>query len=337
MQGKFKEAARRGKQIFTDFKKDMDKLFAEKTASASGRTGYANGGTNIASQNTESGAPTNQEMLGLANEVSAKTGIPAQFIYGQWAHESANFSSQLARENNNFGGLKNTSGEYMSFSSRQAFADYFAKYIKLYAEDGILDAKTPEEYAAALKHGGYYEDSYENYVAGIKRNMPVVTESAPANVDVASRPSAQSSTGIPSVDESLPPELPPIAGGDENVSGMPFPINRTSYVDEKPVVPVYDASLPALVPIRQNQQQSPLSSDIVLPQPTATLADSAAAYTTNTTYSSPSTSSINVGDIHINQPNATPQQIQQSVLQAVQAASGYTIARQTRDLGGVIL
>jgi hypothetical protein len=128
----------------------------------------ANAGGNLhGTSRSWDGSAGNKEMMGLANQVSSQTGIPADLIYGQWGHESGNFSSDLAKENNNFGGLKNSSGDYMNFDSPQDFASYFAKYIKLYAEDGILQANTPEEYAAALKHGRYFEDSVSNYANGV--------------------------------------------------------------------------------------------------------------------------------------------------------------------------
>ena len=129
--------------------------------------------------NTQSDDP----YVPMAQQVSTKTGIPADLIYGQLYHESGGFNSQLSRENNNFAGLtqEEPNGEdnkqpdggnyYRKFDSPEQFADSFANYLLRYKEDGILDAQTPEEYAAALKHGGYYTDSVDNYVAGIKSGM----------------------------------------------------------------------------------------------------------------------------------------------------------------------
>jgi flagellum-specific peptidoglycan hydrolase FlgJ len=34
-----------------------------------------------------------------------------------------------------------------------------------------LSARTPEEFAAALKSRGYYEDSYANYARGMRRHL----------------------------------------------------------------------------------------------------------------------------------------------------------------------
>lgn len=172
LQGKYKEAAARGASIFPNLLSGI--------AGAGDKAG-GNG----------SGA-SNKEMMGLAQIVSNKTGISADLIYGQWYHESGGFSSQLAKENNNFGGLKNPDGSYMSFNAPGDFANYFAKYIKLYAEDGVMSATTPEEYATALKHGGYYEDSVSNYAAGVRNGMPSGSVSDAADMYAGYRDNAAS-------------------------------------------------------------------------------------------------------------------------------------------------
>jgi hypothetical protein len=119
----------------------------------------------------------------IANKVSQKTGLPAEWIYGQWAHETGNFKNRGAQELNNLGGLRNKQGQYMKFDSLDEFADYFAAYIpRKYGKSGAMQAKTPEEYAAALKRGGYYEDSYNNYVAGLKRGMKQFASNTQASV-----------------------------------------------------------------------------------------------------------------------------------------------------------
>jgi phage tail tape measure protein, TP901 family, core region len=101
----------------------------------------------------------------LAQRVSEQTGIPADFVWAQWYHESGNFSSDLAVNSNNWGGLKGEDGDYLSFNSPEEFADYFAKYIVKYA--GITDASTIEEYARILKDQHYYEASLGNYTKGM--------------------------------------------------------------------------------------------------------------------------------------------------------------------------
>lgn len=116
----------------------------------------------------------------LAQSVSEKTGLPADWVWAQWAHETGGFKSQLMRENWNFGGLTQVepNGEenkqpdggnyYMKFNSPEEYADYFARYIKLYEEDGVFNAQNVDEYVQALKRGGYFGDSVEKYTAGVK-------------------------------------------------------------------------------------------------------------------------------------------------------------------------
>lgn len=121
-------------------------------------------------------------MYQQAQSAAAYIGVPAEWVYAQWGHESSDFTSKLAKENNNFGGLtqvenngaenKQPDGDfyYMEFATPEKYAEYFAKYIKKYYPEAA-SAKTPEEYAKALKAGGYYGASYEEYIGGMKARM----------------------------------------------------------------------------------------------------------------------------------------------------------------------
>lgn len=105
-----------------------------------------------------------------ARQVSEKTGIPAEVIYGQWAHETGNFTNRGATDLNNFAGIKNPGGHgYHEFGSVADFVDYYTRLIsdKRYVGAGTLQARNSNDFAAALKKGGYYEDSYQNYAKGI--------------------------------------------------------------------------------------------------------------------------------------------------------------------------
>lgn len=119
----------------------------------------------------------------LALQVGEKTGLDPNLIYVQWAHETNGFTSTVCRTLHNLGGLKefrqqppgftlddliSSEGDsYQAFTSPSSYATYFAYYITLYREDGIFQATTVEEYAAALKHGGYYGDPVEVYIDGM--------------------------------------------------------------------------------------------------------------------------------------------------------------------------
>ena len=112
-----------------------------------------------------------------AQESARISGLNAEFIYSQWVHETDNFTSSLCEEYNNLGGVTQTSvnntpqpdGQYyyMQFGSIEEYAEYFGRYLRLYEENGIYDATDIESYAAALKDGGYFGDTLENYVAGM--------------------------------------------------------------------------------------------------------------------------------------------------------------------------
>jgi hypothetical protein len=125
---------------------------------------------------------TTETMKTLALDASQKTGIPANLIFEQWAHETGGFTSDVFKRLGNAGGIeqgKDTSGNpiYRSYATPQAFESDYLKTItnQRYTSQGIRSAKTEQEFAAALKLGGYYEDSYSNYLSGMQgfRQMAV--------------------------------------------------------------------------------------------------------------------------------------------------------------------
>lgn len=112
----------------------------------------------------------------IANSYEGGGNIKPEWIYCQWAHESADFSSELTNANHNLGGLCQTQPNdtpqpdgdqyYINFETFSDYANYFGKYLHYYREDGIYDAQSLEDYVGALKHGGYFGDTLENYIAG---------------------------------------------------------------------------------------------------------------------------------------------------------------------------
>ena len=148
-------------------------LNAEGSGAAVNNSGYDNNFTD--KQN---------EAWGAANWASnelAKDGynIPAEWIYSQWAHESGNFESTLARENNNIGGLtqstpngeenKQPDGDnyYRVYDNLQDYAkSYVNDFIKRY--DGMKGLNSMEEFVYALKNNGYFGDDPANYLAGMQ-------------------------------------------------------------------------------------------------------------------------------------------------------------------------
>ena len=123
----------------------------------------------------------NEYFYNLAKRSAEISGLPAEWIYCQWSHETGDFSSELCLDYNNFGGITTAHPNevelelgqpdgslwYKVFESPEAYAEYFGKYLTYYEEDGIYSATNIQEYAEALKRGGYFGDSVENYVAGM--------------------------------------------------------------------------------------------------------------------------------------------------------------------------
>lgn len=107
--------------------------------------------------------------------------IPTDWLYGQMAHETADFSSDLAVNHYNYGGLTQETPNglpqpdgnmyYKNFNSEQEGLDYYASYLHLYDEDGVFEAQTPEEYFARIGKGGWYTDDPVNYTKGAMRHI----------------------------------------------------------------------------------------------------------------------------------------------------------------------
>lgn len=113
----------------------------------------------------------------LAKRAGKIANINPRLIYCQWAHETAGFTSELCRRYNNLGGLTQTEENdmpqpdgslwYMAFDTPEDYADYFGRYLRYYEENGIYAATDIYAYAQALKNGGYYGDSVDNYAEGM--------------------------------------------------------------------------------------------------------------------------------------------------------------------------
>lgn len=105
----------------------------------------------------------------LALQVSKQTGIAPDIIFSQWAHETGYFTNRGAKSLNNLAGIRKGT-DYRSFNSLEDFANYYSKLItsQRYTSKGILSSKTTDQFASALKAGGYYEDTLQNYQKGMR-------------------------------------------------------------------------------------------------------------------------------------------------------------------------
>lgn len=122
-----------------------------------------------------------------AQEFQNKTGryLDPNLIWAQWYHETGGFTSELFRTGNNLGGFTTTEdmgddwrqpdGDlwYRPFSSREEGARFAGAYLANYVENGVADATDPVSYAQALKNGGYYGASVEEYASGLTSALGV--------------------------------------------------------------------------------------------------------------------------------------------------------------------
>lgn len=129
---------------------------------------YANGDSNSGKSGSASIADQARQQ---AQRVSEDTGIPANLIFAQWEHETGKFKNRGATDLNNLGGMRMPgTSEYRKFGSMGEFASAYEKLLESsrYTSQGINQATNVEQFAHALKLGGYYEDSESNYSHGMR-------------------------------------------------------------------------------------------------------------------------------------------------------------------------
>nr|DAR86800.1 MAG TPA: Mannosyl-glycoprotein endo-beta-N-acetylglucosaminidase [Caudoviricetes sp.] len=141
------------------------------------------------------------EAWAQAQRIGKEYGVNPMLIYGQWYHESGGFTSRLARENMNLGGITQVepNGEenkqpdggnyYMQFSSIRSYADYFGRVWGKY----IKGAQNSADYAHRLKEEGYYGADESEYRRGVENGM----ENLPASQAPAVTTSTSSRDGRP--------------------------------------------------------------------------------------------------------------------------------------------
>jgi hypothetical protein len=122
-------------------------------------------------ESQDNGGIADKEGGDIAEVISQKTGLPADWVWAQMYHETGGFSSDLAKEDHNYAGVKNEDGSYRHFDSDEDFADYQARNLEAYREDGLFDAKNVDEFAAALKDGGYFSANLAEYQNGMKHAL----------------------------------------------------------------------------------------------------------------------------------------------------------------------
>ena len=121
----------------------------------------------------------NSNILQVADIYQKKYGTSDTFkkyMVAQMVHESANGTSRLATEDNNFGGLTgyhksaggqpDGDGEYGHFDTLEEYATYLHDGFFQHYED-IHNATTAGEYARILKQNGYYTDDENSYASSL--------------------------------------------------------------------------------------------------------------------------------------------------------------------------
>ena len=130
-------------------------------APMSGAASYAR---SLTTREEERGIPKGVEnpQAWKAAEIAANdVGRPdlAKTIYAQWALESARFKETSGK--NNYGGLKDTNGNYRDYASIEDFAHSYANdFLRHYDLSGV---KTPSDFVYELKANGYMEADPEVY------------------------------------------------------------------------------------------------------------------------------------------------------------------------------
>jgi hypothetical protein len=175
---------------------------------------------------------------GAAAEIAAgKLGVDPKVLLGQWGLETG-WGKSIIPGTNNLGNIKDFSKKgtgvsakdnmngsvdnYKAYDSPESFANDYASLIAR-KYPGAVGAKSPEEYAAALKAGGYAEDpNYVNKIATASRMAGSVSSLPTSNTP--SMPVLPQSTA----DASLPSTGAGGGRGSQGVNTTSAPIDSAT-------------------------------------------------------------------------------------------------------------
>lgn len=119
------------------------------------------------------------DIVRQAQRVSEATGIPAEYIYGHWYHETGGFKNRGARELNNLAGVNVPGGrgqDYKKYGNLDEFGDDYIGMMKGRYKN-TLGARSSDEYMAALKEKGYFTGPLGPAQAGARRGAQMYYES----------------------------------------------------------------------------------------------------------------------------------------------------------------
>ena len=132
-------------------------------------SGAASYGRSLTTREEERGVPKGVEnpQAWKAAEIAANdVGRPdlAKSIYSQWALESGRFKETSGE--NNYGGLKDTNGNYRDYDSIEEFAHSYANdFLRHYDLSGV---ETPRDFVHVLKQNGYMEADENQYADNVE-------------------------------------------------------------------------------------------------------------------------------------------------------------------------
>jgi flagellum-specific peptidoglycan hydrolase FlgJ len=126
---------------------------------------------------------TTQQQIDFVNKygayaggVSNKTGIPANFILGQWALETG-YGTQFAG-NYNIGNIQGAAARPYNYTSEAAGVNAYAHTLNNPRYNAVKQADTPEQFGAALKQAGYAADpDYASKIASVINKITTLTTS----------------------------------------------------------------------------------------------------------------------------------------------------------------
>lgn len=88
----------------------------------------------------------------------------ARTIYAQWANESGRFTTTSGA--NNYGGLKDTNGNYRDYASIEDFAHSYANdFLRHY---DLSNVSGPRDFVHVLKQNGYFESDEQQYADNVE-------------------------------------------------------------------------------------------------------------------------------------------------------------------------
>lgn len=161
-----------------------------------------------------------------------RIGVDPNLLLAQFGHETG-WGQSIVPGTNNLGNIKDLSGKgvgatdnmtgskdkYMQFATPEAFADHYADLITRKYPGAVGAGSDMQQFAAALKQGGYAQDpNYVNGLMGAYNTLGSINRSSSTPMQ---------SPAVVSLDGEAPPAAAPArAGVPATAPGAPLPFTR---------------------------------------------------------------------------------------------------------------